>query len=138
MKLRLYTPTDLGSMPKTGPYIHISKKAGTFCINKAACELIGLVPDDRVLLGSDPDFPENWFIHPCGKNQDNAFLLRSKKEISSGLLFNSCQLAKIFFKELKLDGEKSITLPIGTEPVKNKTDMFWPIITKAVKKGTES
>ena len=109
----------------TKPYIRVNSK-GVFMINATAAQKIGLQPNDHIVLHQDEDREADWYLEKV--EHDTGFKVR-KNSASSSLLFNSCDLRNKIIDSLDALFDGTLTLPLGTDPVKGK---YWPLITAAL------
>lgn len=138
MKFKAYTPSLVGSMPKRGPAISINKKSGVFHLNAAASQFMALKEKSKILLGNDPDFPDNWYLK-IANGDDDAFTLRANTGTGSNgsLFFNTTGLTRIFFDHFKID-KPYVRISIGNDPIKDKSGNLYPLITAPLMKGSSN
>lgn len=91
MKLKSYNTENMEVKRASIPSITVNLKVGTFSINRAACDIIGLKPGDLVQFNQDESNTENWYIE---KVKTNGFAVRGKTDESTGVLFNHTSMAR--------------------------------------------
>jgi hypothetical protein len=111
MKLKtLVTKTERAGFDIAAMSINV--KTGLFNINRHACDRIGLTDKSQVLILQDEDDPQNFYIE---KVESGGQVVREKKPVTNGVLFNNrslaCQVAQGLKKEL--DGNRMRILIAG-------------------------
>lgn len=124
MKLKKFTPENCISekgQHAGKPCIGISLKSGLLRINKQACELLQLKDGDQVLFHQDEEEPENWYIEKVKKD---GFALRSKSNVTPGLLFNNTKLVTEIFSSVAFEGKGGKVLVANQPTMLDKTKLY--------------
>lgn len=133
MKLKLFNSENTISIRGGGkvPSLSINQKAGLFSLNKEACTLIGLSDGDQIIIHQDEDEEADWYLE---KVEEKGFVLRSKENVSSGLLFNNTALVRAIAASVEFtdNGGKALIGGTPTEMEKGKRKL-WGILTTSLR-----
>jgi hypothetical protein len=120
MKLKVFNTTNVLQVRTTQPFIHCNKSTGLICINKEAAAKLKLKPGDQVQFLQDESEEETWFLEKVAKD---GFEVRSTKNTSPALMFNSSCLVRKIFESVAFEG-KSGRLKIGEEVAFQKRSLI--------------
>lgn len=108
---------------------------GKVCINKPACEVMGLSENDTVRFAQDGKNPQDWFVLVNPPKDNDSIILRESRP-SGALEFNFKHLALELFSSCKIEDATNVRMLIGGKTQYTidgvKVDIF-PIITKSAK-----
>jgi hypothetical protein len=126
MALELFNAETLPAHDRNSqnyPVIAIDYKNGLFRINKLACEMIGLKPNDKLQFAKDKDNPNLWFMNKA----DNGYPLKERKNISGGLVFGNTTLARRILASGGVTEGKSGKVKVNSQSIMLQKMTFWPI-----------
>lgn len=120
-------PQGYTSKRTAEPCISISKN-GTFVLNKGACELIEILPGNKIVLSQDSDNPEDWYL---SIDNENGFEVRGKDIEKTGcIIFNHTTLQREYINCLGLDLNTTYRFKIAKTPqiISGSKTKYWCVL----------
>lgn len=115
-------PRTTGRGAGTVPKVSFTK-VGTITFNKAACDLIGIKPNEKVSLAQDTKSAKDWYVYLDSKHGYAARLASDKK----GCIIQHTGLVRKF-KECFSLGDKTDVLVIAGLPTVVEKVKYWCIL----------
>jgi hypothetical protein len=128
MKLIEFNSENSSNKVQKFPAVRIAGRAGTFCFNREAVDLMELSYDSSVVVCQDEDSPRDFYIRKT--ENPAAFKLRQKIN-TYNMTFNCGKVAKSILSSAKVD--KSAAFRISKEKIEMGGGTYFLIITAAPK-----
>lgn len=124
MNLTIYNAENSRSARVGKVKVNINK-SGLVSISSAACEMMGIEPDDRIILAEDQDNPGSWYI---AKHESGIPCRKPKSDKQKILIFSLASVAKRILADVD---KRSLSFAITNEPKDNDGTILYPINTSA-------
>jgi len=126
MNLKTFTPEKITSLRAGGdPVFQMNQKNGMIRINEAACELLLLTKNKKLIFHQNSNDPTEWFVET---SITDGFVLRDKNDRTNGLLSQSLPMVRNFFDSIGYE-YLSGTVYLGIDPFIIGKRKLYPLIT---------
>lgn len=122
MKLKEFNTENVTHTRKGTPTLSVNCKGGLFTFSKDSVELIGMKANDQIIFCQDEDDKGNWYLEIV---KEKGFSVREKGNVTTGLFFNNCHLART----LSGTPEGSHKFLIAGKPTIEKKRILWGLIS---------